>query len=328
MKNTDDMLTDAIRRTDAEIFAAAMDTEEPSDDADKSLEEMGDGLEGNTVEAEADETETDEGDESEAEGESEEGEGEEGTDTTGKTPAVEEEPKDAKGLRAALLAERKARQAAETRATSVESESRTQFAAMNDRLDKALQAMAGGKPKATAETDEGPDVFVDPEGFKNSIVNSVQQNYTLRRVAETFADAHEAHGKEFEAANTALGTLDKANPVDRATVQKIANAPNPGKALMKWHREQATLREVGTDPAAYRQRVRDELLKDPETRKAIVEALRAEAREGDGDGKPRTTTRLPKSLNSARGGGPARNANPKLYADNSDKAVFEYAMDD
>lgn len=331
MSKADELLTTAMARTDAEIFAEAMDDSEPDEGTDKSLEEMSDDLdppEGDEEESDGETgDESEEGDESKA-GERDEAKGAEGEADKGKTPEPEE-PKDAKGLRAALGAERKARQAAETAAEAARTESREALKAMNDRLDKALSAISPAAPKAadTPEAEE-PDPWIDPKAYRESVVSTVTQQMTLRRVAETFADAHEAHGKEFEAANAELGKLDRTSPVDRATVQRIASAPNPGKALMSWHRQQVTLREVGADPAAYKARVREELLKDPETRKAVLAATREEARQGGGAGTPRTITKLPPSLNSARGGSSARVADPSLAGDNSDKAVFDYAMKD
>src|SRR5581483_3221866 len=81
-------------------------------------------------------------------------------------------------------------------------------------------------------------------------------------------------------------------------------SPNPGEALVSWHKRSATLAEVGDDPAAYRERVaketREALLKDPEFRKQLLADMRGEAGVGD-DGRPRTQVRLPKSLNGAQG---------------------------
>ena len=93
---------------------------------------------------------------------------------------------------------------------------------------------------------------------------------------------------------------------------------------MRWHGEQQILREAGGDPSAYKQRVAKEIMSDPEFRKQIIQEMRGEAERGDG-GRPRTSTRLPKSLNGASGGGSVRNADPELYND-SDRSAFEYAM--
>jgi hypothetical protein len=68
---------------------------------------------------------------------------------------------------------------------------------------------------------------------------------------------------------------------------------DPGETLMEWHREQKTRAEVGNDLNAYKQKHRDELMKDPEFRKAAMEAWRNETPQNNG--RPRVD--LPPSLN-------------------------------
>lgn len=325
MAKTDDLLTEAMARTDEEIMAEAFAEEQPDNDGDRALEDMGDGLEGNEVEPPTPEGE--EGEEADEGAEGEEASGDAGKEGD-KTPPEPEEPKDARGLRAALRDERTKRQAADTALETLRAESKTSLDTMNARLDRALSALEAkpAKPADATRAPSMPDPIVDPEGYAAAIASRSAQQYTLRRVEETFADAHEAHGKEFEAAHTAMGALDRSNPTDRATVQRIATAANPGKALMTWHRQQVALKEIGTDPAAYKQRLRDELLKDPETVKAVIAKARGEAANPGGGAPARNITRLPQSLNSARGGGSAREADPSLETDNSDAAVMKYAL--
>jgi hypothetical protein len=99
---------------------------------------------------------------------------------------------------------------------------------------------------------------------------------------------------------------------------------------MRWHKTQATMREVGNDPEAYIERKLQERLSDPEYRRQLIDDLRNDAQRGDG-GRPRTSTRLPRSLNGAsagaggRKGGGSRSADPGLY-DDSDASAFEFAM--
>jgi hypothetical protein len=52
---------------------------------------------------------------------------------------------------------------------------------------------------------------------------------------------------------------------------------NPGATLMDWYRDLKVRAEVGNDVKAYREKVRAESLKDPEFRKAAMEAWRNEA---------------------------------------------------
>jgi hypothetical protein len=119
------------------------------------------------------------------------------------------------------------------------------------------------------------------------------------------AIAHASHKDTFEKAFAAINKLNPQNPDDRVTVQRIYSSPNPGEALVSWHKRAQTLAEVGDDPAAYRERVaketREALMKDPEFRKQLIADLRGEAANPGPDGSPRTTTRLPGSFNRAPG---------------------------
>ena len=150
------------------------------------------------------------------------------------------------------------------------------------------------------------------------------------------ADAHEAHGEEFVKAyedltginpvtQQVVRQIDKNDPVIKAEVARVLNAPNPGRALMTRYRQQAAMREIGADPTKFSERVRTEtreaLMKDPEFRKEVLASLRAEAAQGD-NGRPRNVTRFPKSLTDVSGGQSAQNINPSDY-DNSEEGVFD-----
>lgn len=315
---------DAFESTEDEIMAHALDIGENDGDTDRTPENSGNGLEGEIVD------EDDDGDDDGKDDEGKDGKTETKDDGRSKDekddePADDDKEPETRGdQRLALREERNLRRAAETRETETKSEVNRLLTRL-ETLERQVTAPA--KP-AKSEAEEEPDVFADPQGFKQSIISAADKKYVLRRVEETFGDAHETHGKEFEAAYGALTKLDTTSPTDRALVQRISNAPNPGKALMRWHREQVVVREIG-DPTTYEARTRDRLLKDPETRKQLLKELRAEAegRLDDDDGEDRKPVRrnLPSLNSGARGGsGRGRQADPGLY-DDSDEAVFDHA---
>jgi glycerol-3-phosphate O-acyltransferase len=68
-------------------------------------------------------------------------------------------------------------------------------------------------------------------------------------------------------------------------------------AILAWHRQQKALREIGPDPKAYRQKLKAELLADPEFRREYGETLRSQATT-----RPSSVTSLP---NLARAPGSA-----------------------
>jgi hypothetical protein len=113
-------------------------------------------------------------------------------------------------------------------------------------------------------------------------------------------------------------------------IQRVINAPNPGRALMNWQRQQATLARVGSDPAKFEESIRNEtreaLMKDPEFRKQLLADLRSEAATAD-NGRPRNVTRFPKSLSDAAGGQSAQSRDPSAY-DDSEEGVFEGVWND
>lgn len=311
---------DAFDNSEDEIFAHGLGVKETDDDGDRSPEEMKDSLEGNVVDEESDPDETDDeadtGDDKDKAGKTETKTDDASKDDDKSKDDDEEEPRRG-DPKLALRDERERRRAAERdRDERIPKEDFNRLLSRLEVLERERSAPKADDDKSTLP--EEPDIFADPDGFKQSIKAELKREHTLQRVEETFADAHEAHGKEFEAAYGALTALDRANPTDRALVQRISTSPNPGKALMKWHRSEAAVREIG-DPAAFKERVRKEL------RDELLEELREEA-EGNPEPGERRTRRNPPSLNSgARGSsGRGRAADPGLY-DDSEESVFDHA---
>lgn len=393
----DQALEDAIAGTEREIFSEA--TGKAQNDADetgstdRSLEEMGEGLEGRHVPVTADDDEaaedatdgddaadgdedaSDDADDDAGEGEqprdkktgqfkskeAEEaagkakakGEGEQGdpkAKPAGDGKAAEQTGDDANRGRVPAgrhREETQARRAAEQRASDAEAardravaesqETRQQFLALNQRLDDLLagrvQLPQPQQQQHQAKAPPPPDKFADPDGYDQWVQDRITEarqagaaDVNRRFLEASLADAHDEHGKDFETAYSTLTQLDRNDPAARVTVQKIMNAPNPGKALMRWHKDQVAIKEVGGDVAGFKTRIaaetREALKKDPEFRKQLLEELRAEA-SGEDTGEPaRTVTRLPRSLNQARGGGAGQLPDRRLM-DGSDAAIFE-----
>jgi len=339
----------AITATEKEIAGAAWDIEEMTLDesGDRTVEQMGEGLEGQHEPDDDDDLTDDE--ESEDEAESEDGDGEGGeAEPEVKEPEEEDKPAvEAKGEREGRVPSGRLREANE-RAKALEAEretlrqqleaeraeSKRNFDALNARME-ALAASLRAPAKAAEPAAEAkvPDFFEDPAGFIGAqtkplldTVSQLQQQLASQRVETSMAIAHSRHGDAFAKAFEAVNKLNPQNPDDRAIVQRIYANPNPGEALVTWHKRNEALREVGDDPGKYKERIaaetREALMKDPEFRKALLADLRAEASTG-ADGKPRTEVRLPKSLNGAAGGN-RRDATVVQYDDN-DQAIAEAA---
>lgn len=341
-----DAISDAIIATEREIAGEAWGQEETDaldETGDRSHEDLGEGLEGQHEagdEIEDDGEDADGDEEVDGEGD-DEGKGQTEAEIAAAAKAAGE-PKPAARTepegrvppgRYREVAERARAAEAERDALKAEMAKAGETKTLADKLDLALREIDNLKraprtePKAVEppKAEVVPDIFEDPKGFADHITRGFQTELAKRdaklenaRVENSMAIAHGLHKETFEKAFDAINKLDPRNPDDRSAVQRIYNSPNPGDALVNWHKRQQTLAEVGDDPTAYRARVAEEtraaLLKDPEFRKQLIADLRGEANAGD-DGTPRTTTRLPRSL-SARGGS-------NLGADRSDARVSD-----
>jgi hypothetical protein len=349
----DKLLGQAVANTESEIFRSAMDQADPdeAEEGDRSREEMGEGLEGQH-EAEVAEEGT-EAEEGETEVETE-GEGEVAEETPVADPKPEAPQRDDQGKfvpRSRLTEETTKRREIEETAKADRERYQTDLAALNRRLDE----MAARQPQPVAAKVEPaapapkPDQFADPDGYEKWVLDKARAEaaqemgkiVTERFVSASMADAHETHGDEFVKAYESLTginpvtqqvvrQIDRTDPVRMGEIQRVINAPNPGRALMNWQRQQATLARVGTDPAKFEQDIRvserEALKADPEFRKELLAALKAEAAQGN-DGRPRNVTRFPKSLADVSGGQSAQQRDPADY-DDSEEGVFEGVWND
>jgi hypothetical protein len=309
----EEIIAGAIADTEQEIFDDALGQPEDDGDGDTSLEEMDDDIP-------SDAEEGDEGDEPE----SPDAEGEEESDDPDATAEQDDEaPQPPPEGRERMPYGRLRKEVRE------ETERRRQVEQERDTLRAQLAAFQVAqaqqpRPQPQQEQPAKPDFWSDPEAWAANQRADIVREFTARHVNAALSEAHEEHGEEFVAAYRALTSQNPQDPVARAAVQRIWDAPNPGKALMRWHGEQQILRQAGGDPQAYRQQVAKEIMSDPEFRQQILADMRGEAQRGDG-GRPRTSTRLPKSLNGASGGGSVRTGDPDLY-NNSEDSVFAFAM--
>jgi hypothetical protein len=192
----------------------------------------------------------------------------------------------------------------------------------------AIQAHAQmqQRPQSQQEQPAEPDPWNDPKAWAENERKETLRIWESRQVNSALAAAHRQYGDEFVAAYKELTSLNPGDPLSRATVQHIWDSHNAGESLMEWHAEHQalqTMRKAG-GVSAYKQNIVNEIMSDPEMRRQILADMRGEAQRGDG-GRPRTSTRLPKSLNGASGGGSVRVSDPDLY-DGSDASVFAYAM--
>jgi hypothetical protein len=145
--------------------------------------------------------------------------------------------------------------------------------------------------KAVEEKAAKPDPLLDPDGYEKYIENRIEEKLLNDRREFSLANAHKTYKGEFEEAYSAA-----QKQVDPALKARMQQSRDPGETLMEWHRERKTQAEIGGDLNAYKQKHRDELMKDPEFRKAAMAAWREDA-QSSSNGRPRVN--LPPSLNGA-----------------------------
>ena len=355
-----DAISDAIIATEKEIAGGAWGQEETDaldETGDRSLEDLGEGLEGQHEAGDDDESEGEDAEgEEESEGEGEDAQAEaaaaaaaakEGKGGPAK-PGATEPPEGGRVPSGKLREANEARRAAETERDALKAQiekTRGDTTSLTEKLDLVMREIATlkaaprtepAKPAAEApKPPVRPDIFENPDGVFDYFDKGVQtavaplvNEIKNMRVETSMAIAHATHKGTFEQAFEAVNKLNPQNPDDRAIVQRIYSAPNPGEALVSWHKRQATLSEVGDDPAAYRERIaketREALMKDPEFKKQLLADLRGEALVG-ADGKPRTETRLPQSLHRATGSNVGTGRMDHRAGDESDQAVADAA---
>lgn len=350
MAKDDDILRDAIIGTEKEIFAEGFGKEDLTLDetGDRGLEAMGDGLEGQVEpEDNDDDEETENPDENSDENQEPSEEPEKSEEPEAKAESepkaeTQQEPKghvppgrlreEANKARAAIAE----RDALKTQLDAEKAASQKAIADLNAKFD-ALLALQRQQPTSQSKPPEqpakAPDLFEDPNAFAEHINKGVQDRFDAfmkaqrdREVNASITSARERHGQVFQDAWKALESLPRS-PDTIALVRGMEASPNPGEAIVSWHKRNQAMREVGDDLDGYKARLAEEtrksLMADPEFRKELLASLRGEALTGD-QGRPRTTVKLPQSLNKAPGSN-TRAPNDLEIFDGSESATFASA---
>lgn len=111
-----------------------------------------------------------------------------------------------------------------------------------------------------------PDFWENPEAaiearLKESL-GPVDQALARQRQEFSEMQAVATHGEDLvNAAYQAIAGLKSSNPqAFAADYQRIISSPHPYGALVQWHKQQQVLSEIGTDPAAYKEKLKKEVL--------------------------------------------------------------------
>jgi hypothetical protein len=147
-------------------------------------------------------------------------------------------------------------------------------------FQRRMAALENPPPKA-----DEPDPLMDPKGYREHMERRFEERLVSERREMSLQNARRTYKEEFEQAYTTAQEFLKQG-ADPALLIRMNQSADPGETLIQWFRDIKVRAEVGSDPAAYKKKVLAESLKDPEFRKAAMEAWRNEAQENLGKGRP------------------------------------------
>lgn len=164
-----------------------------------------------------------------------------------------------------------------------------------------------------------PDPLLDPEGAEAYDNETRAQERKELDFNLSCRFARLEHKEVFDEAFKAVSTAIQQG--DMALQAQIKTSNDPGGDIVRWYQQRKVFSEVGPDPLAYREKLREELLKDPEFIAKAIETARQQAG-GQNGSRPNTVTKLPPSLSAVSGG----SAKQSGADDNSDASVFKQAF--
>jgi hypothetical protein len=133
---------------------------------------------------------------------------------------------------------------------------------------------------------QAPDPVVDPQGFQTWVERSVEARVAAvqRQAHDQFLNMSEFSARRAfgdQAVNDAMQFAQRNN-----VLGAFAQYPDPYGTLVQWHQQQQVIAQVGNDPAAYAERLRQE------GAQRALEGLK----KGQGNGQPQQQPRFPTSL--------------------------------
>lgn len=214
----------------------------------------------------------------------------------GADPSSESEPQpDERGNVpvAALQAEREKGKKRYTEAVESFEKKLAEQAQQFDAKFNQLIAQLAPKP-AQPEAEQAPDIWTDPDAYLQrgvqQAVNPVmnQLKAMQRGMADLqFRDQPGLVDQAVQAFDTAL----QAGQMPKPLYEQVMSSPNPFLAAVQWYQHTQTMAEIGSDPAAYKQKLRDELKAE----------LMAELQQGQQQpGAARPTTVMPGNFATGR----------------------------
>lgn len=126
------------------------------------------------------------------------------------------------------------------------------------------QLFASLQPQQQAQPQQPPDFWEAPETAIDHRLQPLHGQMAQMQDNLAKIEAFSEHGREtVEAAyNELAGMLQARDPAFAAEYQSIMSSPRPYSALVQWHKKRSALAEIGDDPAAFREKIKAELLQE------------------------------------------------------------------
>jgi hypothetical protein len=169
------------------------------------------------------------------------------------------------------------------------------------------------------EQPQEPDPLLNPREYREFMERRFEERLTNERREMSLQLAKRTYKEEFEQAYGIANKLAQEGRADPALTARMQHSTDPGETLISWFRDLKWKHEFGNDPVAYRKKVGDEMLKDPEFRKRAMEAWRTEAQGNQSGERPM----LAPSLNGISRSAAALRAS---QADLSDDALWDSTL--
>lgn len=149
-----------------------------------------------------------------------------------------------------LLETRKGKQEAEERARQAEERLQSQGAqlqALQSQLNGFQQAVLSNQ-QATQPEPAKIDIYEDPEGFQKNLTDSIFT--TMRR---NMLDASDAAARRYYGSDVVDAAIQAAQA--SGEIQTLLGDPDPGSAIVEWHKRQKVIQETGGDLEKYRESI-------------------------------------------------------------------------
>jgi hypothetical protein len=158
------------------------------------------------------------------------------------------------------------------------------------------------------------DIFANPEAYTARVEHTMEQRLKAMEGNFSLRLAHYKHGELFGEAWQEMTSRTQAG--DDSMRQQVLASNDPGEALVTLYQREKVVKEVGPDPIAYKSKILEEALKDPQF---LAKAMQT-ARQTAGASPTNNKIDLPPSLNKVA------SAHSGEDGDDSDSSVFSYAI--